>query len=269
MRLELGNPVRCADEGVGVLADLVIDPRAGRVTHLVVEPKHRHALARLVPVELAVRGISTRPALVLRCTSSELKRLPEVNELTYRRLYDLPLKDPDWDVGVQDVLAMRPNRDFPGVGWNLDTGEPRVTVSYDRIPKGEVEIRRQSEVTSVDGWPVGRVTGLVTTDDGHITHLALRRGWLRRPRKITVPIDAVAWVETDAVTLELTKDEVAGDRPHRRTVLDCHRRAMVRQDSVERSVPVADRRDRSEPAQHAEDGCEQADGNGGAEPGPP
>lgn len=208
MRLQLGSTVHCADAEAGVLANLVIEPHTSRVTHLVVEPKHHHALARLVPVDLAVRGDGSGAVLALRCTSEQLHRLPEVNELAYRRLYEFPIRDPDWDVGIQDVLVMRPNRDFAGLDWNLVPGEPQVTVSYDRIPKGEVEIRRQSAVTSADGWPLGRVTGLLATDDGHITHLTLRRSWLRRPRKITVPIDAVASVENDAVALELTKEEV-------------------------------------------------------------
>ena len=42
MRLELGAPVRCTDEELGELADLVIDPVMKRVTHLVVNPRHEH-----------------------------------------------------------------------------------------------------------------------------------------------------------------------------------------------------------------------------------
>ena len=59
MRLELGAPVRCTNEELGELADVVIDPVRKRVTHLVVQPRHEHGLARLVPVELveaAARG---------------------------------------------------------------------------------------------------------------------------------------------------------------------------------------------------------------------
>jgi sporulation protein YlmC with PRC-barrel domain len=40
VRLELDRPVLCEDEEVGQLADLVVDPVAKRVTHLVVKPKH-------------------------------------------------------------------------------------------------------------------------------------------------------------------------------------------------------------------------------------
>ena len=40
MRLELGGSVRCEDDLLGELADVVIDPTTKRVTHLVVEPHH-------------------------------------------------------------------------------------------------------------------------------------------------------------------------------------------------------------------------------------
>ena len=40
MRLELGTSIRCTDEVYGKLADVVIDPIAKQVTHLVVEPKN-------------------------------------------------------------------------------------------------------------------------------------------------------------------------------------------------------------------------------------
>ena len=85
-------------------------------------------------------------------------------------------------------------------------------MTYDRIPKGEVEIRRASEVTSADGHHLGRVDGFVVADDDAITHFVLERGHLWGRREVTIPMNAVAHVHTDAVTLTLTKDEV-GDLP--------------------------------------------------------
>jgi hypothetical protein len=53
MRLEIGSRVECVDGTFGKLVDVVIDPSARRLTHLVVESDHERWLARLVPVELA------------------------------------------------------------------------------------------------------------------------------------------------------------------------------------------------------------------------
>jgi sporulation protein YlmC with PRC-barrel domain len=205
MRLQLGAPVYGVEGEIGVLADLVVDPASRRVTHLVVQANHHAALARLVPIELATGEDLADGRLSLRCSTHELRRLPEVRELAYARLYDFPVEDPDWDVGITEVLAL-PGRGNPDVELN-PTAEPPAMI-YDRIPKGEVELRRGSPVVTADGRRVGRVTGLVADDDDHITAVVLRRGWLHRPRELTIPARAVARVETDAVTLRLAKREL-------------------------------------------------------------
>ncbi len=214
MRLELGIPVRCTDDLFGDLADVVIDPTRSRVTHLVVQPRHQHRLARLVPVELAevAAGGDVQPEISLRCTVEEVRRLAPVQEFAYLRLGEFPVNDPDWDVGVQDVLAM-PYYGSAGLGGYVGEADPHVGLSYDRVPKGEVEIRRSSAVTSDDGHHLGHVDGLVVDDDEQITQLVLERGHLWGRREVTIPIGAVAKVESDAVTLRLTKDEVGELEP--------------------------------------------------------
>jgi sporulation protein YlmC with PRC-barrel domain len=202
MRLELGASVLCEDGVLGELADVVIDPTTKRVTHLVVEP-HDNDVARLVSIDLAQDGDGQE--ISLRCTAEDVRRLAPVHEFAYLRLGQFPVDDPDWDVGIQEVLAMpyyEPGLDVGSYGG--DAG-----VIYDRVPKGEVEVRRASAVTSADGHHVGHVDGFVT-DGEQITHLVLERGHLWGRREVTIPIGSVEKVETDAVTLGLTKDEVGG-----------------------------------------------------------
>lgn len=208
MRLELGCPVHCRDAPFGELADVVVDPTAGRLTHLVVQPHRQHRLARLVPVELVDRvDDAAQPGIVLAATVAEVRRLEPVWEFAYLRLGESVLRDPEWDVGVEDVLAL-PYYDTLGVGPLPAFEDPYVGLTYDRVPKGEVEIRRSSEVVSSDGHRLGRVDGLVVDDDELITHLLLERGHPWGRREVTIPIGAVAKVETDKVALRLSKDEV-------------------------------------------------------------
>jgi sporulation protein YlmC with PRC-barrel domain len=211
MRLELGSPVRCTDGHLGELADVVIDPIRRRLTHLVVEPHHRHGLARLVPVELAGPQ-DAGPTLLLRCTVEEARRLPSVEEFAYLRLGEVPPIDQDWDIGLEQVLSMPYYRGYPGLSEVPDDLDPHVSMTYDRIPKGEVEIRRTSEVVSADGSRIGRVDGFVVDGDDRITHVVLERGHLWGRREVTVPIGAVIGVHTDSITLSLTKEQV-GDLP--------------------------------------------------------
>jgi hypothetical protein len=205
MRLELGTPVRCTDDTFGELADVVIDPISKRLTHLVVRPRHQEGEApRLVPVELAEGG-EEESEISLRCTVDEVNRLEPVQEFAYLRLGEFPVEDPNWDLGVQDVLALPY---YEGDPLGLPSYNTNVGMTYDRVPKGEVEIRRSSAVTSADGHGLGEVDGFLVDGEGQITHFILERGHLWGRREVTIPIGAVATVETDAVTLSLSKDEV-------------------------------------------------------------
>jgi sporulation protein YlmC with PRC-barrel domain len=214
VRLELGSPVNCTDGPFGELADIVIDPTKRRVTHLVVAPDGDQGKAKLVPVELAVAEDGESSAIGLRCSLEEAGRLELVEEYAYLRLGESPELEPGWEIGVESVLAE------PYYGYGTGPGyetlpasyDAHVSMTYDRIPKGEVEIRRASEVTSSDGHGLGKVDGFLVDEDDAITHFVLERGHLWGKREVTIPISAVASVDTDAVLLTLTKDEV-GELP--------------------------------------------------------
>ena len=207
MRLEIGNRVRCSDGVYGKLADIVIDPLEKRVTHLVVEPEQGEAEARLVPIHLAKGRDEEQREIELECTLDEAQRFESVRRAAYLRLRESRAEDPDWDVGVQDVLAMPY---YSGVGVGPWPGEldSHVTVTYDRVPKGEVEVRRASAVISADGDSLGEVDGFVVDADDHITHFVLERGHFWGRKEVTIPIGAVARIETDEVHVALSKDEV-------------------------------------------------------------
>lgn len=221
LRLDLGSRVDCTDGRFGTLVDVVVDPARRSVTHLVVEPRRGDRSARLVPVELAEKGDESRRAIAIRLSRDEVRGLRSVDQVANVRLGDFPVDDPVWDVGTQDVLALpyypaydaRAEIVRVGAGVQPSRGEVEplpvdFALAYDRIPKGKVEIRRQSSVTSADGHEVGHVDGFIVDRDENITHVVLERGHLWRQREVTIPIGAAAEIETDAVTLRLTKDEV-------------------------------------------------------------
>lgn len=202
MRLELGNPVRCNDGPLGDLIDVVIDPTTKRVTHIVVAEK-------LVPIDL-VDGEADEKTILLRCSLKDAEKLETVKEVAYIRTGDLPVEDPDWDVGVEDVLAT-PYYEGTAFGGYVDDFGPDAVV-YDRVPKGEIEIRRASPVFSADGHHLGHVDGFIVDADGSVTHVVLERGHLWGRREVTIPIGSVGKASTDEVTLGLSKDDV-GDLP--------------------------------------------------------
>ena len=75
--LRIGAEVSCSDGYCGKVTRLVVDPAARTVTHLVIEPKHRQNLGRLVPVDLVD---TTTAHIRLRCTIAEFDRLDPAEE---------------------------------------------------------------------------------------------------------------------------------------------------------------------------------------------
>jgi hypothetical protein len=204
MKLDFGSRVRCSDGAERVLADLVVDAPAKRVTHLVVEPKEHREAARLVPIELAHEDAE---GLALSCTSEVLDGFEPVREFAYLPAGERPEEGDKWGVGVEDVLV---NSSYAPLDVAAPELDPNVSVLYDRVPRGEVELRASSDVYSSDEHHLGCVHGLDVADDGSIRSLALLRGHLWWKREIAVPADALESLETDLVTLGIDKNGLRG-----------------------------------------------------------
>jgi PRC-barrel domain protein len=101
--------------------------------------------------------------------------------------------------------------DMGGMGLGNMSAGPQLIIR-DRVPVGDVQVRRGEHVHATDG-DIGRVQGLVVDPaDHHVTHVLLDEGHLWGKKEVAVPIGAVTGVE-DGVRLSLTKDEVADLSP--------------------------------------------------------
>jgi sporulation protein YlmC with PRC-barrel domain len=205
MELKLEDHVRTTDGLAGTLADVVIDPAKKTVTHVVVRAGDPDPAARLVPLQL-VRGGDGEP-VSLGCTAEQLGKLESVQGYAYLPVDERPAPDAQWDVGVEDIVMM-PTYQGADLGVYTADIDPNVGVTYDRVPKGEVEIRRSSVVVSADGHELGTVHA-VTVDAGAIAQVGVERGHLWWKRVVSVPVASVATLETNAIALGLTKDEFA------------------------------------------------------------
>lgn len=200
VRFPIGAGVSTSEGGVcGDLVRVVVDPIARIVTHLVVEPKHRQGLGRLVPIDLVdVGGDGVR----LSCDAAAFDALEEAEEMQF-----LPGTGMGLGYGPEEVWG----RPYYGLALGYDAGlglgsVPQAVV-YDRIPIGEIEIRRGEPVQATDG-DVGKVQGVVIDPaDHHMTHLLLQEGHLWGKKDVAIPIGAVVSVE-DGIVLSLSKEEL-------------------------------------------------------------
>jgi sporulation protein YlmC with PRC-barrel domain len=97
-----------------------------------------------------------------------------------------------------------------------------IPIEYERVPPGELAIRRGAPVRATDGR-VGRVDEfLIDPANEHITDLVLREGHLWGQKDMTIPISEIDRFEDDIVYLNLDKEQIealptiAVRRDHRR-----------------------------------------------------
>jgi len=197
-RLRLGEPIRCSDGVLGELADIILDPRSREVTHLVARSDGDFGRKRLVPYEL-IRSARGEDRISLGCTLAEAHGLTQAQEMSQLRIGAESDSDPDWDVGAQDTFPV-PSYDAGAFAGYQPDPDPEIMQLYDRIPKGHVEVRRESVVSTADGRSAGTLAG-VQVEGPRLTHLVLRRGHLWRRRSVMVPIDAVEALRTDEVII--------------------------------------------------------------------
>jgi nucleotide-binding universal stress UspA family protein len=200
VQFTIGSAVSCRDGGSGELRRVVVDPVARTLTHLAVAPRHRPGADRLVPVDLVV---SAQEGIRLRCTTAEFDALEPADETKF-----LPRAPASLGYAEDQILSWPYFNLGGGVsGIGLGARTRSRSVVRDRVPVGEVEVRRGEHVRATDG-PIGRVQGLIIEASGHhVTHVLVDEGHLWGQHSLAIPIGAVSRIE-QGVRLNLTKDEV-------------------------------------------------------------
>jgi hypothetical protein len=194
----IGASVRCRDGDCGQLIRIVVNPVAREVTQIVVEPKHRTGLGRLVPLSLVE---SSSNSVALKCTQAEFEALEFAEEIRF-----LPGTDLLPGYGSSQVFALP----YFGLGMGNVSTPP---VSMDTLPLGEVAVRRDEIVHATDG-EIGRVEGLVIAPAGNrVTHVLLQEGHLWGRKRVAIPISAVADIDVAGLRLKVTKKEVGALPP--------------------------------------------------------
>jgi len=191
----LGSEAVGSDGYRGEVLAVVVDPKAGTATHVVVEPKGRRGLARLVPLDL----VDATPGQIrLHCTEAEFERLDAAEQTLA-----------EFALGYQVPVQLLPP------GWR-DAGGPTVEGStiaripeketIDIVPKGEVEERRGDHVHATDG-DIGQLRALrIDSGSRRVTHLLVREGHVLH-KDVAIPFDTVTGFD-DGVRLSITRQQV-------------------------------------------------------------
>ncbi|MBV8996315.1 MAG: hypothetical protein JO287_22015 [Pseudonocardiales bacterium] len=202
----LGESASCTDGSCGVVSRLILDPVARTLTHLVIEPRHRSADGRLIPVDL-VEG--TDGQIRLRCTMAEFDQLDPAEEV---EPVDAPVYGEEAAIqSYADIDGMGIGGTISGIGAPVSPG-PYMIVS-DTVPSGETDFVRHERVHAADG-EIGRIEGFVVDRaDRKVTHVLLAEGHLWGRKEVAIPVSAVASME-NGIWLTITKDQL-GELPPR------------------------------------------------------
>jgi sporulation protein YlmC with PRC-barrel domain len=194
--LVIGSDAVCSDGYRGEVQSVVIDAAARTVTHVVVEPKGRMGLARLVPLDL----VDAAPGQIrLRCTEAQFRNLDAAEETLA-----------EFVTGYPDPVQLLPPGWRGAGGPTVEGGSiPRIPEqeTVDIVPPGEVEERRGDHVHAADG-DIGQVHALrIDPGSRQVTHVLLKERHFRARKQVAIPFDKVAGFD-DGIRLSITKQQV-------------------------------------------------------------
>ncbi len=202
--LVIGSEARTSDNKVsGDVKCVVVDRSTRSVTHLVVEPKGREGLARLVRLDHV-----DAPAgkIRLRYTEAEFKNLTAAEETLAEIFHSGPVElvtegwRPADDETAVDGSAISPVR------GEILTGETDLVPRL--LPSGEEE-HRGDHVYATDG-EIGQLRALCVDPRTHrVTHVhvLLREGHLWRHKEVAIPSGNVSGF-TAGIHLNISKQQV-------------------------------------------------------------
>jgi hypothetical protein len=192
MDIPLNAEVRCADGLCGRSTYVIVNPVTRKVTHVVVEERAFPHTEYLAPLELVAE--STPTLIRLSCTARDLIALDSFVDVEF--VPGEPFSDDDY---AGEEVFLWPYA-LPDAG-----GIPE---EHERIPPGELAVRRGVRVEATDGH-VGRVDEfLVDPESELITHLILREGHLWGQKDVTIPVSQIGRIDEDTVHLKLGREQI-------------------------------------------------------------
>lgn len=206
--ISLHAKVECLDGICGKVSQVIVNPVTQIITHIVVQSSslkasNQQSDQRLVPFS---QIILADPELVqLRCTKANLAAMEPFTETHYAKV-----EVPNYNItAIQSFELSADPTPLMALPYAVPTITGSVAVEDERIPLGEVNVRRGAVVEATDGQ-VGHVDEfLLDAATGHLTHLVLRQGHFWGAKDIAIPLKAVQEMVGNLVLLKLDRQAVA------------------------------------------------------------
>jgi hypothetical protein len=189
MKIPMGACVQCTDGQDGRAIQVIVDPIARKITHVVVEERKLPHIDRLVPTRFILGTIDN--VIFLDCSRQELgKMIPSIEA----------------EFLSAEMAGFNESHPYLLHPFVIPA---RLMVRQESLPPDELGVRRGARVLATDG-KVGCVDEFVVIPtNGEITHLLLREGHLWGCKEVTIPISAIERIDGRKVYLKLNKKEIS------------------------------------------------------------
>lgn len=192
MYIPIGAPVKCRDGACGHSTYVVINPISQTITDVVVKEEGFNHPERLVAVKHVVS--SSPDGILLDCSRPDLEAMPPFMSVEF-----IAGDSPHMEYGPDQYLFLP--YDLPPA----DLEPEYIPLEHEQIPPDEMAIHRGTRVEATDGG-LGHVSEfLVNPENGHITHLVLRKGHLWNTHEITIPVTYIKTIGEETVYLTVDK----------------------------------------------------------------
>ena len=216
MKFKKGTHVFTSDsKQAGVVDRVVLDPRTGVVTDIIVREGHIFTEDKVVPIDFIATAEDAR--VILTKTEAELQDLPAFEEPYY-----VPAGDKNWH-GAPN-LGPDPYVDslylYPPMGGGMGTYgyTPYVNSPLDHsidqiqrnIPEGTFAVKEGARVYSSDGKHVGDIDDVFVDDEtNRVTHFVIAKGVLFKEHKL-IPLNWARANDEEEIVLTVPTDVVHG-----------------------------------------------------------
>jgi uncharacterized protein YrrD len=202
MEFKKGAPViNSAGEQVGSLDSIVLDPKNGDVTYLIVRKGAIFTEDKVVPFGMVVSAGDD--GITLNDRAGDLEKLP-----TYQERYFVPADNDEMvgGTGAPPVYSnpMYGNPSLMPAAILASTPRPEGhTEVRTNIPPSDIVLSKGARVETRDGTHVGDIDEvLVDADTRRASHFVVAKGSLFKSRKL-IPAEWVTHVDEDVVRLAI------------------------------------------------------------------
>jgi uncharacterized protein YrrD len=197
MIISMDAEIVCMDGHYGRLNSIIVNPKTGQVTDLVVQRNGLFAHAWLVPVSHIVDSAPNHIRLDM-----SIKDIAEEMHSFIRTEYLSP--------DVPDVLYTT-DMVWPHLMANVEAK----TIEHENVPYNEVAIHGKVVVSAENGMLGYLENVVVNSQDYHITQIGIRAGHWYGHARLNVPVSAIDHFGEDAITLSISKQAVGALTPTR------------------------------------------------------